>query len=147
MMIIMLVAYMRQLYYQYFASTRLLATLQSIEPSPSPSIPSSQAREFLGPWTGIPPAANLQRGVVAADGDEPDVIQAILARNGVPGPSLVFCGTLMGADLVIIACRPDGCWLLLFVQAKAGTEASTPEALRALQFSVPCESRKEPSLA
>jgi len=101
---------------------------------------------FLGPWTVIPAAANLQRGVVAADGEEPSVIQAIIARNGVPGPSLVFCGTLMGADLVIIARRPDGCWPLLFVQAKARTEASTPEALRSLQFPYHVNREKSPRL-
>jgi hypothetical protein len=90
--------------------------------------------EFAGPWTPIQPGGDERRGTLAADGAEPGLILDILDRKGARGTSLVFPGTKMGADLVVVARRADGQSLLLFVQAKACMVTSTRKAMQSLRF-------------
>jgi hypothetical protein len=90
---------------------------------------------FRGPWILAEPAGDERRGTLCRDGEEPARIHDMLAlQEGHKGWSLVFPGTAMGADLVIVARRRDNRRLLLFVQTKACLKKSTTEALLSLRW-------------
>jgi len=96
--------------------------------------------EFEGPWElRRSEVYSMRRGVeVSKDGDEPTWIRRILEeewRTTGGGPYMVWPGTRMGADIVVVARNPrTGRWLLLFVQCKATPDYSTPEAMRSLRW-------------
>jgi hypothetical protein len=103
--------------------------------------------DYVGQWEVTPPAGDERRGSIALrDGDEPRLIRAILDRNSARGQSLVFPLTKMGPDVIVVARRPDGRWLLMFVQAKASMSASTPQAMKSLQFPYHVNRDKKPKL-
>jgi len=92
--------------------------------------------DFKGPWVPIMPGGDLRRGTQAKDGQEPELLRAMLDRPSNVGTSLVFPGTAMGSDIVIVARRTGASprWLLLFVQVKACLKISTPQAMRSLKY-------------
>lgn len=92
--------------------------------------------EFQGPWKLADAAGDERRGVRCADNEEPAALREMLerARTQGRGIHLLFPGTAMGADLVVVARRADGRLLLLFVQLKACLKTSTPEAMRSLRL-------------
>ena len=88
---------------------------------------------FQGPWILASPGGAELLGESCKDGEEPEAIRCILKNADTIGKSLVFPGTLMGADVVFAARRAsDGRKLLVFIQAKASRNASAPMALKSL---------------
>lgn len=92
--------------------------------------------EFQGPWKLADAAGDERRGMQCSDGEEPAALRKMLecARTQSRGIHLLFPGTAMGADLVVVARRADGRLLLLFVQLKACLKTSTPDAMRSLRL-------------
>jgi hypothetical protein len=94
-----------------------------------------EGAKYQGQWTVATPGGDGRRGVQALNDNEPRLILEMVERPDPRGPSLIFPGTAMGADLIVVA-RNDssGERLLMFVQAKARMSASTEEAMRSLQY-------------
>ncbi|KAH9260412.1 hypothetical protein BASA81_001582 [Batrachochytrium salamandrivorans] len=85
---------------------------------------AAQDERFDGEWEIALPGGDARMGIQSKDGEEPRDIKTILECAGDVGPSIVFPGVNMGADVVIAARRKsDNRKLLVFVQA-----TSTPEA-------------------
>jgi hypothetical protein len=102
---------------------------------------------FDGPWEFLKLQGNDRRGVLSEDGQEYTHIQKILDRKDGYGFHLVYTGTSIGADIIIVAQREsDKKWLLLFVQAKATLNFSTPEAMNTLQLPYYTNRTKNPSI-
>jgi len=102
--------------------------------------------EYRGPWKLADPGGAQRRGMTCKNGDEPAAIRDIVACAGDVGVSVVFPGTLMGADVVFAARRADGRKLLVFAQVKASFKASAPEALRSLTLPYHANREKTPKL-